>query len=137
MLDNKIKPIYITLEQAKKLKEKGFDVVTEYNYSEVYGFIKNINSLKHSDGNNRFASAPEQWQVVEWLRINHGIWIKVDHFITTENTINWDFEIDRVDTDIDERGNYIPLKSFESDRNFISPQEAYSAAISYVLENLI
>ena len=100
--------------------------------------LSNPHTVKGTKSNNsdkNYISRPEQWQVVEWLRVNHGIWIKVDHFLTNENTVDWDFEIDKVDNDLDEKSNYIPLVSFDIERSFETPQEAYSAAFDYIKEN--
>jgi len=88
-----MKPIHATFEQAKLLKEKGFYVPTVKFYylndkrnwykdgelgegfnDEYWGENTNLNWNK--DGRLPFkpfsecVSAPEQWQVVEWLRIN-------------------------------------------------------------------
>ena len=57
----------VTKEIAERLEKLGFDEVSEYNYSEVYGFVENINGLKHSDGNNRFVSAPLWQEAIDWL----------------------------------------------------------------------
>ena len=99
---------------AKLLKEKGFDEITNYNYSEVYGYIENINALKHSDGNNRFVSAPTIAEVVMWLYEKHGIWISVDSI--DDSTI---------------------FRHCFSNIDFNSPTEAYEDAIEYTLNNLI
>jgi hypothetical protein len=136
MIMEKIEPKYITFEQAELLAKKGFDEhctkVYDVNAPEStelfdYGSMVGDDELY----------APEQWQVCEWLRVNHGIWIKVDHFITEQNTIDWDFEIDNVDTDVDEKGNYIPLHPFDPKRSYNSPQEAYSAAFDYIFDNFL
>jgi hypothetical protein len=136
---NKIQPTYVSFEQAKLLKEKRFDLeckmCVEEGDNRALPF--DCGRVMHKNSIHPYYSAPEQWQIVEWLRVNHGIWVKVDHFMTTENTIDWDFEVDRVDTDVDERGNYVPLYSFSTERSFTSPQEAYSAAFDYILKELI
>lgn len=123
-MNNKIEPTYVDFNTAKLLKEKGFNEITNYNYSEVYGFIENINSLKHSDGNNRFVSAPEQWQVVEWLRVKHDIWVSITCPRPRRLEL-WGFFITKASNE--------DMLLYEN-RGYISPQEAYSAAFDYILK---
>lgn len=135
-----IKPSYVTFEQAKLLKEKRFDEITDTIFmtnhsSEV--IFENINRLKHSDGVNPFVSRPEQWQVVEWLRINYGINVLPIESYTYPDEIKnrWKYQIvnkQEKDRDIFNKKFFI-----ESDYEFQSPQEAYSAAFDYVLKELI
>ena len=147
----------VTSEQAKLLKEKGFDVLgshyyfadgefrehslkgTNGYYGEEYEFTlsefnENWNDewLTKKSGDRCFGcskdrgyfetfSAPEQWQVVEWLRVKHGIWITVGYLgdgynCTVQNKEGW---------------------TKKAMGNFNSPQEAYSAAFDYVLTNLL
>jgi hypothetical protein len=118
-MDNKIRPTYVSFEQSKLLKEKGFDVITNklyhYNGSDFITLI-----TKNSE--NFGFSAPEQWQVVEWLRVNHGIWISINLFnkkykyLINQIDDTWNFDIEKGD-------------------KFNSPQEAYSAAFNYILNN--
>jgi hypothetical protein len=132
-MNNKIESCYVDFNTAKLLKEKGFDEITDtifmINHSTEVVF-ENINGLKHSDGNNPFISRPEQWEVVEWLRINHGIEIE----ITKDRTAKWS-------------NNYYNHSIFKNDilvhqrqlggTKPNTPQEVYSAAFDYILTNLI
>ncbi len=111
---------YISFEQAKWLDEKGFDLPCDSFYH---------NGNFNNDSLGRTASgviyeAPEQWQVVEWLRVNHDIWVSVNV------TINmWFYSIHTPST-----GKAIISTS---DNHYNTPQEAYSAAFDYVLKELI
>jgi len=99
-----IQPTYLTFKQTKLLKEIGFeDIQIDYGLNQM------LNNCK----------APEQWQVVEWLRINHSIWVEV----LTEKSL-FIFQIKKIG-----KGGFIAGK-FEN-----TPQEAYSAAFDYVLNN--
>lgn len=156
-MNSKIEPHYVDFNTAKLLKEKGFDVPCgnliyegdriqslkgEYYRNTFLSFkgedvvIPNEEDWKEELKNNpdKFDRklwgikiiAPEQWQICEWLRINHGIWINVNWY--PENEINkWNSTIDKI-------GNFKQLAYL---KDFNSPQEAYSAAIDYVLNNLI
>jgi hypothetical protein len=102
-MTQKIKQTHVTYEQAKWLKEKKLDFHVPNIYSEEK------------------LSTPEQHQVVEWLRVNHGIWVSV--LIPTENT--WYFKIESVWS----RSVYYMTSGYNS------PQEAYSAAFDYIKNN--
>jgi hypothetical protein len=131
-----IKPTYVTFEQAKWLKEKGFDEpctalfiheiiqgntewdileLFERNNNDTYEFLLSCDM----DWQKNYLR-PEQWQVVEWLRVNHGIWI----YCKYQKRGKIIFVIE------DLQGNNITISP---DLN--SPQEAYSAAFDYIKNN--
>jgi len=127
-----IKPTYVTFEQSKWLKKKGFDLLTYayYNGLNFYtGEYKNHSKTTIGDTEMHkrligYISAPEQWQVVEWLHLNHNIWISVDmvekdSFFYSINKHDWE------------------VKQIIFSDDFETPQEAYSAAFDYVLNNLL
>jgi hypothetical protein len=124
-----IKPAYVTFEQAKWLKEKGFEVPCQYLY--VDGEYR-INYEKEGDlFNNEYPStqkpidwclAPEQHQVVEWLRVNHGIWI----YVLPYSTLFRPYAEELVDND--------KFGKWEGHK-YSTPQEAYSAAFDYIKNN--
>jgi hypothetical protein len=87
----------------------------------------------HKNSLHPYYSAPEQGVVVEWLRVNHGIWVSVgvgslfhgDKFYILIKKYNID------------RWELTPLDN-ESHSPYDTPQEAYSAAFDYILtSNLI
>jgi hypothetical protein len=142
----KIEPAYVSFEQAKLLKEKRFDELCSFHYSYgngdktipndgslyIGGFVDDNSNLRPYK-NSELAkwdlpfgefSAPEQWQVIEWLRINHGIWV----YSYTNGKI-WYACIQHA------FGDMVELPSRLGEHN--SPQEAYSAAFSYILSKLI
>lgn len=117
-----ILPKYVTFEQAKLLKEKGFNEnKCEYwNCSHltnpeppVISMFKNehINSVK----------APEQGLVIDWLMVNYGIWV-----YSYNNGTSWIGSIQKT--------NGSTVRLFPANN---SPKEAYSAAFDYVLKELI
>jgi len=147
----KIEPKYVTFEQGKLLKEKGFNVSCQHFYELALttqedgedgysgpfgwkrgelnlrqGYFTNGSTLTDFSSDNWFMCAvPEQWQVVEWLRINHDIWI-----VAFPELLNGE-EV-RYYPSIFEQGVGEDINEY-----FDSPQEAYSASITYILENLI
>jgi hypothetical protein len=126
-----IEPTYVSFEQAKLLKEKGFKSKSKYYRGN--GELVNTphiieNDYRHTNNMmQRFRwEAPEQWQVVEWLRVNHDIWIAI--------TING---LDKLFTfDIH---NYKQQGSLGNIQNggYNSPQKAYSAAFNYILKEIL
>jgi hypothetical protein len=132
-----IEPTYVTFEQAKWLKEKGFNVPTLTYWSKRDGLIENEITLKnHNERGEWSTSRPEQWQVCEWLRVNHGIWVytySVAPYIADDEDypkIVWVSKVQKfkefdifIDTDNDLAVNH-----------HHSPQEAYSAAFDYILK---
>ena len=126
-----IQPTYVTFEQAKLLKEKGFylygyleDVWLGNRYEKKKGRLIEIPIF----GLGATSKLPEQWQVVEWLRVNHNIWVYVPCYTKV-------------------LGDRIPFYQYhirvygeqfiEECLSFKTPQEAYSSAFDYVLNNLI
>jgi hypothetical protein len=130
-----IKPTYVTWEQAKLLKEKGFGVpYKQMGYTTKFynANTKTMLALGRTGRSTNLIPAPEQHQVVEWLRITHDIWITVG----VGNLFHKDkFYILIKEYNID-RWN---LTSLTNDLHspYDSPQEAYSAAFDYVLKELI
>jgi len=140
----KIEPTYVTFEQAKLLKEKGFNEYTSIGYStsgEKYfhqgGQEPVKNNQKYYEGRSYegapfLCSAPEQYLIVEWLRLVKGIHVLLDHIyydgfhygckIVESNGNVSEIWREGIDTDID---------------GCDTPQEAYSAALDYILKELI
>lgn len=150
-----IEPTYVTFQQAKLLKEKGFDIYTPNAYingifitpeepqnwnKTKWVFTKEgfecfgckLDNIKYFEG----FCAPEQWIVIEWLLLNRriDIIIKYPESNTNKvegiNSVYYDLEIYRLSG-----GDAHKLYKFieVSDKK----QKAYSAAIDYVLTTLI
>jgi len=130
-----IKPHYVTFEQAKLLKEKGFDLKL-FTYYKRTGFLFNQSPNYEQNPNNWNGSsyidcysAPEYWQVIEWLLIVHNIWIDVSYdFIVFDITIvHPDREPIYLLSTVGGATTYL----------FTTLEEAYSGAFDYILNNLI
>jgi len=121
-----MEPIYVTFEQGKLIKEKGFDERTTVWRQHGNGISGDVEGKK--DYYNRkgdvYTSLPEQWQVVEYFRLEYGIWISVFHKRHSENK-HYGFVI--------KQANEIEIKLW----GFSTPQNAYSAAFDYILKELI
>lgn len=124
-----IEPTYVTYEQAILLKEKGFDC--EYCLIKVEGednFYTQSDYDDFPDQKDKELQYPEQWQVVEWLRREKGIWIHSAPENNEEDVVKWAFTIQQIDTEV---------RFVRRVGEFNLPQEAYSAAFDYILNNLI
>ena len=145
----KIESRYVTFEQAKLLKEKRFDVPTIYFWGKDMKIIRNYANHQKLNFNgfksiyNQAISRPEQWQVVEWLRVNHGIWTHVHLEVKIKgleisNTGKYQASINRVNhTSVFGKISEgdVPDGPYRKPQN--SPQEAYSEAFDFVLTKLI
>lgn len=130
---------YVTFEQAKWLKEKGFAELCFYYYENgklVEPYLENGSStdvefrvdlsdlLEYFNKWSKRISAPEQHQVVEWLRVNHVIWVLIDIDDVKHSLCNY----------VVKWRNEICLNENRG-KGFNSPQEAYSAAFDYIKDN--
>jgi hypothetical protein len=122
-----IKPTYITFEQAKWLKEKEWQQRTKMVWLVSFG-KQHLRELHLSlELNNAEYDAPEQWQVVEWLRVNHGIWVESLHRGDMGDFIFKVVELNE--------NNWKKHPHYIHNEGFNSPQEAYSAAFDYIKDN--
>lgn len=147
-----IQPTYVTFEQAKLLKEKGFNKLVRQHYKQyptdnlerverIYsGALYDWNSKEAQEGwNGIVTSAPEQWQVVEWLRVNHGIFIGLE---LVDNTKEFYYQpnvwtMKDKEYHDEDMINQAKMICKWKEWQFNSPQEAYLAAFDYILNNLI
>jgi hypothetical protein len=122
-----IQPTYATFEQSKSIKEKEWQQRTKMVWLDSLG-KQHLREIDLSlELNNAEYDAPEQWQVVEWLRVNHGIWVWVrpykDHAADNNDPIQHQMNVYK---------NGVTVS-----KEFNSHEEAYSAAFDYILNNLI
>jgi hypothetical protein len=141
-----MEPTYVTFDQAKLLKEKGFDESCKHyydlNFKELTFHVED--SWKNSEikngypkdifeklGKHPMISSPEQWKVIEWLRVNYGIWVEVNHCGTFNE---FAFKICKLNK---KNVKTEPHHISDFSKGWSSPQEAYSAAFDYILKELI
>jgi hypothetical protein len=118
-MTQQIKPAYATFEQAKWLKDKEWQQRTKMVWLDSLG-KQHLREVHLSlELNNAEYDAPEHWQVVEWLRINHGIWVCVNKSKDAEDNGWFHYYVD----------NKWSAKLYDT------PQEAYSAAFDYIKDN--
>jgi hypothetical protein len=139
-----IQPTYVTFEQAKWLKEKGFNIELKSYYRITgSGVFESPKPVNHNDdksqetaGGMTYVSAPEQWQVVEWLRVNHNIDLQaICNY--SEKGRSYRMGIIYIKENKVESVFLRKDYGFTDFIEFNSPQEAYSAAFDYIKENII
>lgn len=129
---------YTTYEQAKWLKEKGYEIATD----EVLFCRDEINNIEEHQIKNRDViynggtfyvvdedeyRVYEQHQVVDWLLEEHGIWVSVSQ-VQQQDTFTWEVVQSNKEKwySIDWCGD-----------DFGSPKDAYSSAFDYIRENVL
>jgi hypothetical protein len=143
-MTQEIKPTYATFEQAESycdlkllqlLYDKGLRFKLE---TEGHRVINNLAEQRFNEGDVSYCNNYITYSVViEWLRVNHGIWVEIkpecygDHWYANLNICSreaWDNLYKRNEV----------LSAFrEFNNEHPTPQEAYSAAFDYILNNLI
>lgn len=139
-MNKEIKPTYVTFEQAKRLRDKGFNESCDKIYYLPHPTIAKKNnveeniwfSINNSSPLLNGILRPEQHQVVEWLRVNHGIWVVPDIKHTKGIGLHFGVDIWKLIPDVEVK--YIPTNIPE---DFLTPQEAYSAAFDYILNSIL
>jgi hypothetical protein len=132
-----IKPTHITYEQYESycdlkllqlLYDKGFRFKLE---TEGHRVINNLAEQRFNEGDVSYCNNYITYSVViEWLRVNHGIWVSVN--IAMDN--KWYFELYNLK---DKRNAEIIIEGENVTDFYNSPQEAYSVAFDDILNNLI
>jgi hypothetical protein len=115
-MTQEIKPAYVTFEQAKFIR---YPFLTDTGYSFSGKTIQRKYII--TDG---WINRPEQWQVVEWLRINHGIWIFLERGLEPVNF----YPVIDINHKVTSFKYHPPMWHN-------SPQEAYSSAFDYIKDN--
>jgi hypothetical protein len=141
-MNNNIEPIYVNYDFAKFLKEKGFEEHSDYNQWILAKDVNNKDESKkficHSNDLEEYTyineekehnvyhclTIPEHWQVIEWLNLNHGIWVSVnlEEATNEDSTLKFHFTCHKISTN----------RKYWISGVFDTPQEAYSAAFDYI-----
>jgi hypothetical protein len=144
-MDNQIQPHYVTFEQAKWLKEKGFntkvisffdnDKLSEPKDRKVDGFTI-YNPINWNTVKPHYYSRPEQHQVVEWLQVNYDICIYIKPYADRKTFQPfWVFMNEKSKVSTSEF--HLSGNASIAGSDYKTRQEAYSAAFDYILNNLI
>lgn len=132
-----IQSTHATFEQAKLLKEKGFNISCKEGW-----YVAQLDPYKgklfpDDTGGKHEIEKPEQWQIVEWLRVNHNIDLQN---ICNYGRLGRTYRMGIIFINEKKEVDTIFLRPIDTPFKFIefkSPQEAYSAAFDYILKELI
>ena len=117
---------YVSFENAKLLKEKGFDEATFYDYNERgTRWFEEVLVNHNSQGG---VACPTLQMAMKWLRKVHEIFIRPN--------ISFLYPI-RYYCEIFCYGDNLKTQQDVTTETFESPEEACEASIKYCLENLI
>jgi len=145
-MTQKIKPTHVTFEQYESycdlkllqlLYDKGFRFKLE---TEGHRVINNLAEQRFNEGDVSYCNNYITYSVVvEWLRINHGIWVYVDWMSRTKPYNHGFYSYLRGTNMPLNKDNWIPINDTIEPgyQVFETPQKAYSAAFDYILNNLI
>lgn len=129
-MEKEIKPAYVSFDIANWLKEKGWNIKCKKYYNGSLLLTSKGSGLE----NCYKVYAPEQWQVIEWLRIKHGIWIVVNIGVPLGNKDMYYSNIIKFGHKNKYTGMVEHKSKFRSGF-FDQPQKAYSAAFDYIKDN--
>jgi hypothetical protein len=120
----------------KLLKEKGFDEISLAYYHSLYMPPDTLLITNSFDKNSKIGKesfiAPEQWQVIEWLRINHSIYITIK--VNYKNIDGDTAVFNAIVTELNYNNKRLQ-REIIMDNFFDTPQEAYSSAFDFILKN--
>jgi hypothetical protein len=124
-----MEPKYIDLDRDKWLKEMGFDKWLD-TYSEknhmLSGWLENDLYIDEVELPIELINS----LIVEWLRVNHGIWIQVS--ISRYGMFYCNILQNQPTKNIDVPMSYEMICQLN---DYNTPQEAYSAAFNYIKNN--
>lgn len=130
---------YVSLETAKLLKEKGFDVPCRSNYRSKYqcdkvpfyhNTPKDFNGKEYEGLNSEWFSTPTLQMAMKWLREKHNKYID---FTTTDNGkgLSWQYEI------VEGTSPFKEYIKASKKTEYLTYEECAEKAIKYCLEHLI
>jgi len=132
-MNNEIKPTYLTYEQSKLFISKGCNIKKDsrffFNSEEI---TKTLSKSIHP-----IIYAFEQWEIIEWLRVKYNIDLQA---VCNYSKLGRTYRMGIIFVNDDKKVDSIFLRPENEKFEFIefnTPQEAYSAAFDYILENLI
>ena len=120
---------YCSYEIAKLLKEKGFDGVCDYAYSNKGNYFE----IDRSNFDEVYCLRPTHQMAMKWLREEHKIFIYIEPFITTSGLQGYKPYCTKIG------GEFMwinPLRKY-SNTSSDTYENAVEAALKYCLENLI
>jgi hypothetical protein len=128
--ENELLPVNSSINHIIEFNKKGLKF-----FDDSRGDKTRINQTIKNSYAKKTITAPEQHIVIEWLRVNHDIWVCINpkrEIINNTNEMWYDAEVWKLETDEIKLYGWKELAAPSK-----TPQEAYSKAFDYVLKQLI
>lgn len=127
---------YVSFEQAKKLKELGFDWKTYCAYDKIYKDdrpweLRNYHTPQNHNLAQYSASAPTMSQAQKWLREKHYLSIEVYSSLDGDNQWEWHYYVQDLNDHLER-----PADATIHCDGYQSYEQALSAGIDKALELL-
>ena len=115
---------YVSFEVAKLLKEKGFEGICDYAYSNKGNYFE----IDRSNFDEVYCLRPTHQMATKWLREIHKLHIWIAHKLKQNIGLPWYYEIHNIETGTVVKIGDVVCGSYEV---------ACEAALKYSLKNLI
>jgi hypothetical protein len=128
---------FIPYEQSLELKNLGFDEPCFGWYSNMEGNVLRQGYCETYLGIENCAKSPLYQQVFRWFREKFNLRSSVMDFIDDVTGIEWDYSIAIIGTDLDDKGDYVPLIDYSIDdpnRKYGTYEEAELECIKKLIE---
>jgi len=141
---NRMDNEFVPYELALRMKQLGFDepciaIYSNANPKTGYYTLKKyrLKLIKQASQKDKGVKAPLFQQAFRWFREEYNLRGSIMDFIDDEIGIEWDYEIAKIGTDLDENGHYKPLVDYsidDEDRKFNTYEEAELACLEKLIE---
>jgi len=128
---------FIPYEQSLELKNLGFDEPCFGWYSNMEGNVLRQGYCETYLGIENCAKSPLYQQAFRWFREKFNLRSSVMDFIDDVTGIEWDYSIAIIGTDLDDKGDYVPLIDYSIDdpnRKYGTYEEAELECIKKLIE---
>jgi hypothetical protein len=127
---------FVPYELALRMKQLGFDEPCfMYWWKGENDYI--LADLIDDEARTIDFKAPLFQQAFRWFREKYNLRGSIMDFIDDEIGIEWDYEIAKIGTDLDENGHYKPLVDYsidDEDRKFNTYEEAELDCLEKLIE---
>lgn len=127
---------FIPYQQSVDMKELGFDEPCLGLYHNDKTFYP-TQCKSHEEYHGQVCSAPLYQQAFCFFREKYNLTYSIMDFIDDVTGIEWDYSITIIGTDIDEKGEYIPLIDYSVDdpnRKYKTYEEVELACLIKLIE---
>lgn len=139
---NDIEKEFLPYQQSLDMKELGFDkpCFSYYKNDKLSEILEEVINSKIRNVNNEvddYISAPTFSQSFRFFREKFNLRSSVMDFIDDVTGIEWDYSIAIIGTDLDDKGNYVPVIDYSIDdpnRKYETYEEAELSCLIKLIE---